>query len=70
MTPFSSSGELLLELIPAHIDWLVGEGVSGISPLGSSGEFVGLEGDDRKRVIEAVIAANSGRVHVMAGTHH
>jgi 4-hydroxy-tetrahydrodipicolinate synthase len=70
LTPFSASGELRLDLIPAHIDWLIGEGVSGISPLGSSGEFVGLECEDRKRVIEAVIAANAGRVHIMAGTHH
>jgi 4-hydroxy-tetrahydrodipicolinate synthase len=70
LTPFSASGELRLDLIPAHIDWLIGEGVSGISPLGSSGEFVGLESEDRKRVIEAVIAANAGRVHIMAGTHH
>ncbi|MGH2344707.1 MAG: dihydrodipicolinate synthase family protein, partial [Chloroflexota bacterium] len=70
MTPFSPAGDLRLDLLPAHIDWLIGEGVSGISPLGSSGEFVGLESDDRKRVIEAVIAANAGRVHIMAGTHH
>ena len=37
MTPFSPSGELRLDLVPGHIDWLIGEGVSGISPLGSSG---------------------------------
>jgi 4-hydroxy-tetrahydrodipicolinate synthase len=70
MTPFSSSGELRLDLLPAHIEWLIGEDVHGISPLGSSGEFVGLESDDRKRVLEAVLAANAGRVHIMAGTHH
>ncbi|HEY8284463.1 MAG TPA: dihydrodipicolinate synthase family protein [Chloroflexota bacterium] len=70
MTPFSPDGDLRLDLIPAHVDWLIGEGVSGISPLGSSGEFVGIESDDRKRVIEAVTTANAGRVHIMAGTHH
>ncbi|MDB5060098.1 MAG: dihydrodipicolinate synthase family protein, partial [Chloroflexi bacterium] len=70
VTPFSSSGELRLDLVPAHVDWLISEGVQGISPLGSSGEFVGLELDDRKRLIEAVLAANAGRVHIMAGTHH
>ena len=70
MTPFSASGDLRLDLVAAHIDWLIGEGVQGISPLGSSGEFVGLESDDRKRLIEAVIDANAGRVHIMAGSHH
>jgi 4-hydroxy-tetrahydrodipicolinate synthase len=70
MTPFDPSGELRLDLIPAHIDWLIGEGVHGLSPLGSSGEFVALESEDCKRVLEAVLAANAGRRHVMAGTHH
>ena len=70
LTPFGPSGELRLDLLPAHIGWLIGEGVQGISPLGSSGEFVGIEVADRKRLLEGVIAANAGRVHVMAGTHH
>jgi 4-hydroxy-tetrahydrodipicolinate synthase len=70
MTPFAPSGDLRLDLLPAHIEWLIGEGVQGISPLGSSGEFVGLEVEDRKRVLETVIAANAGRVHIMAGSHH
>src|SRR2546430_14394440 len=69
MTPFSPSGELRLDLIPAHIEWLIAEGVHGLSPLGSSGEFVGLEVDDRKRVLEAGLDAKAGRRHVMAGTH-
>jgi 4-hydroxy-tetrahydrodipicolinate synthase len=70
MTPFSPTGELRLDLVQGHIDWLIEEGVSGISPLGSSGEYVGLESNDRKRLIEAVTAANAGRVHIMAGAHH
>ena len=70
LTPFSPSGESRLDLLPAHIGWLIGEGVQGISPLGSSGEFVGIEVADRKRLLEGVIAANAGRVHIMAGTHH
>jgi len=70
LTPFSSSGELQLDLLPAHIEWLIAEGVQGLSPLGSSGEFVALEIDDRKRVLETVLQVNAGRRHVMAGTHH
>lgn len=70
MTPFSPSGELRLDLVPAHIDWLIAEGVHGLSPLGSAGEFVALEIADRKRVLEAVLTANAGRRYVMAGTHH
>jgi 4-hydroxy-tetrahydrodipicolinate synthase len=70
ITPFSSRGEVDLTLLPAHIDWIIGEGAHAISPLGSSGEFTALEVDDRKRVLEAAITANNGRVPVVAGTHH
>jgi 4-hydroxy-tetrahydrodipicolinate synthase len=70
LTPFSASGELQLNRLPAHIEWLIAEGVQGLSPLGSSGEFVALEIEDRKRLLEAVLETNAGRRHVMAGTHH
>lgn len=70
VTPFNSDGSLALERMQAHIDWIVNEGSHAISPLGSSGEFIALEIDDRKRVLEAAISANAGRLPVVAGTHH
>ena len=70
VTPFQADGSLALERMQAHIDWIVDEGSHAISPLGSSGEFIALETDDRKRVLEAVIQANAGRLPVVAGTHH
>ena len=53
-----------------HVDWLINEGVQGLSPLGSSGEFSALEMEDRKRVLETVIRANDSRLPLWAGTHH
>ena len=70
VTPFKADGGLDLERLKPHIDWLIAEGVDAISPLGSSGEFAGMEVDDRKRVLEAAIKACAGRVPVVAGTHH
>ena len=70
VTPFHADGGLALERLKPHIDWLIAEGVNAISPLGSSGEFAGMETDDRKRVLEASIAACAGRVPIVAGTHH
>jgi 4-hydroxy-tetrahydrodipicolinate synthase len=70
VTPFAADGTVDFDRIRPHIDWLIGEGVAGISPLGSSGEFFALESADRKRVAEAALAANAGRVHTMVGTHH
>lgn len=70
VTPFHSDGSLALERMQAHIDWIVNEGSHALSPLGSSGEFIALEIDDRKRVLEAALQANAGRLPVVAGTHH
>ncbi len=42
VTPFADDGTPDLAKIAPHIDWLIGEGVAGISPLGSSGEFFAL----------------------------
>ncbi|WP_428303623.1 dihydrodipicolinate synthase family protein [Lacipirellula sp.] len=69
ITPFNSHGELDLSLLPAHVDWIISEGANAISPLGSSGEFPVMEIEDRKRVLEAALEANNGRVPVVAGTH-
>jgi 4-hydroxy-tetrahydrodipicolinate synthase len=70
ITPFNADGTFALARLKPHIDWLIDEGVSAISPLGSSGEFAGMESDDRKRVMEASIETCAGRVPIVAGTHH
>jgi len=70
ITPFGPDGTLRLERLKPHIDWVIKDGVQAISPLGSSGEFAALEVKDRKRVLDAALAANDGRVPVLAGTHH
>jgi len=70
VTPFKADGRLDLRRLKPHIDWLIAEGVQAISPLGSSGEFAGLESDDRRRVLETALDACQGRVPVLAGTHH
>jgi 4-hydroxy-tetrahydrodipicolinate synthase len=70
VTPFTADGALDLGRLGPHIDWLIADGVAGLSPLGSSGEFFALESADRMRVAEAALDANAGRVHTMVGTHH
>lgn len=70
VTPFGPDSKPALENIKPHIDWLIEEGVAGLSPLGSAGEFFVMESDDRKRVLEATLEANDGRVSTMSGTHH
>lgn len=70
VTPFRPDGSFDIASLKPHLDWLIGEGVAGLSPLGSAGEFFAIESTERKRVLEAVIDVNAGRVPIMAGTHH
>jgi 4-hydroxy-tetrahydrodipicolinate synthase len=70
VTPFSADGSICFSQIGPHVEWLLAEGINGLSPLGSSGEFTALEVNDRKRVLEEVLHINHGRVPVWAGTHH
>jgi len=70
VTPFDGRGGLQLERLKPHIDWIIADGANAISPLGSSGEFTALEVADRKRVLDASLEANAGRLPVVAGTHH
>lgn len=70
VTPFKPDGTIDFPKFRPHIDWLIGEGVNGISPLGSSGEFFAMESADRERVVEASLEAIDGRVPAMVGTHH
>jgi 4-hydroxy-tetrahydrodipicolinate synthase len=69
ITPFGPQGQLQLDRLGPHLDWLIAEGVDAISPLGSSGEFVAMECEDRKRVLASALEKIAGRVHVVAGTH-
>ncbi|RKP54098.1 dihydrodipicolinate synthase family protein [Cohnella endophytica] len=68
ITPFDENLELDLPRLRNHVDWLIEEGVDGIVPTGSVGEYASLSPDERKRVVETVIDAAAGRVPVVVGT--
>ena len=43
------------------INWLIEKGVSGLYPNGSTGEFIRLSFEERKRVIQIVAEETRGR---------
>ena len=67
ITPFSEDGSLDTEGLRDNLDWLIAEGVHGLIPAGSAGEFLQLEDNERTALIETTIAAAGGRVPVVAG---
>ena len=54
----------LRELVEMH----VAQGTDGIVPCGTTGESPTLSHDEHKRVVEIVIEAARGQLHVIAGT--
>ena len=67
VTPFDERGEVDLEATEAVVERFIEAGVDGISPLGSTGEFSHLTGDERKRFAEEVVRIVGGRVPLVVG---
>lgn len=70
VTPTNRQGELALNQFVPQVEWLLHEGVDGLSPLGSSGEFAAFDVAERKQILESLVKVVNGRTHIMAGVHH
>jgi 4-hydroxy-tetrahydrodipicolinate synthase len=70
VSPVDANGIVKTEVLKSLVEHLIECGVQGLTPLGSTGEFAYLTWSQRKRVIEVVIDAASGRVPIVAGVAH
>ncbi|GEB34613.1 MULTISPECIES: dihydrodipicolinate synthase family protein [Brevibacillus] len=68
VTPFTSDYEVDYKRLTELCDWLIQEGVNGLVPSGSLGEYATMTGEERAKVIHTVIAAAKGRVPVVVGS--
>jgi 4-hydroxy-tetrahydrodipicolinate synthase len=69
ITPFKPGDESIYEEgIRNHVEFLIENGVDGLIPCGSSGEFVSMETYEQNLVNEIVCDAAKGRVKVFCGT--
>lgn len=68
LTPFVSEGGLIHdEWIPAHLRFLEKHGINGVLTLGTTGEGPSLALEERKHVLDVVLA-HRGNLFVFAGT--
>lgn len=67
VSPIRPDGEVDAEVLARLCDDLIAAGVHGLTPLGSTGEFAYLSWEQRRRIVEVVVAATKGRVPVIAG---
>ena len=67
VSPIDASGLVMKDVLTDLVDHLIASGVHGLTPLGSTGEFAYLNQEQRRSVVDTVIAASRGRVPVVAG---
>ena len=68
VTPFTDSYEVDYEKLRDHADWLISEGVNGLIPCGSVGEYATLSSEERAKVVETVLEVAKDRVPVLVGS--
>ncbi len=69
VTPMTAEGQLDLNALAAQVEFLIGRGLRGLAPLGSTGEYYALTPEEREAVVRTTIQAAAGRVPVVVGTN-
>lgn len=69
-TPLMADGSLKLDVVPAMVDHLLDQGITGLYVCGSTGEGMSLSSDERRLVTEAYVDATAGRVPVIVQVGH
>ena len=69
VTPFTASGEAVdAAALRRLVEWQIEQGIHGLIPLGSTGEFLSVSREERQQVVEICVAQARGRVPVLIGT--
>jgi 4-hydroxy-tetrahydrodipicolinate synthase len=69
VTPMKANEDIDYGKLGRFTDHLIRQGVHGIIPLGSTGEYYALSAAERESVLRTVLEAAGGRVPVIAGTN-
>lgn len=69
-TPFDSQGNINLSAIPAMVDRLVANRISGIYVCGSTGEGHSLTVEERKTVAQNFVSASQGKLKTIINVGH
>lgn len=68
ITPMNQDGSVDYGALEALVEDQIRRGISGLVPMGTTGESPTLDYDEHSKVVEATIRVASGRVPVIAGT--
>jgi dihydrodipicolinate synthase/N-acetylneuraminate lyase len=67
ITPTLPNGQLDEGSLREYVEWLIGKGIHGLYPNGSTGEFLRFTASERRRVIEVVVDQVRDRIPILAG---
>lgn len=67
VSPIGEDGRVKRDVLARLVEHLIGQGVHGLTPLGSTGEFAYLDRAQKAEIIATVVEAAKGRVPVIAG---
>jgi 4-hydroxy-tetrahydrodipicolinate synthase len=69
VTPFTADRRAIdLDALKRFMDWQVESGVPGVIVLGSTGEYLAVNDDERAELVETTVKQVAGRAHVIVGT--
>ncbi|MGI9489111.1 MAG: dihydrodipicolinate synthase family protein [Geminicoccaceae bacterium] len=69
VTPFTSDGSAVdTDVLKRLVNWQIEQGIHGLIPLGSTGEFLSISREERQQVTEICVTEARGRVPVLIGT--
>lgn len=67
VTPYDAAGRVDLGAARDHAAFLVEQGVGGLAPVGTTGEFLFLSEQEKRDLVAAAVAGAAGRAPVVAG---
>ncbi len=67
LTPFEATGEVAYSGLPELLHWQKQSGIDGVVVSGTNGEGTSLSVEERNRLVDAALAANTG-LKIIAGT--
>src|SRR5450432_1861208 len=67
VSPFTSLGRMDWASVERIVAYLVGHGVAGIFPLGTTGESASIHPKEKVLLVESTVRAVAGRAMVYAG---
>jgi len=68
ITPFKNDGSVDYDALRVLVQKQVEAGITGIVPLGTTGESPTIHNDEAKKIFETVMSEAKGKILVMAGT--